>query len=208
MRLRGGCPLADRLRDVGGPTEQLRGYVRAILAVLRDPRLKAAEHAERREAAVRKALLDGFDASETARRVTGIRLPLTPGERDESARALAETLQAMLGRFALTLMGASLAVLERHGEAGVTYLAESVDGNHGTVQAVVLGKGYVDIPVTASMLRRGPRWLVYDLRVSDVSLIDNYRAQCDAILRRSSYSGLLERLRNKRDVTPSDAEPR
>jgi phospholipid transport system substrate-binding protein len=199
-------PLAERLRDDASPTDQLRGHIQALLAVLRDPTLKPAEHAERREAAVRKALLAGFDVSETARRVTSATPGLTPQERVESTRLLTETLSAVVSRFAVSLLGASLA--ERHGEAGVTYLRESVDGNDGVVHAVVLGKGYIDIPVTASMIRRGARWLVYDLRVEEVSLVENYRAQCEAILRRSSYPGLLERLRSKRDLVAADLELR
>ena len=200
--------LAERLRDAASPTEQLRGYIRALLGVLRDPALKVAGQAERREEAVRKALLTGFDVSETARRVTAATAALTAEERVESTRLLTETLRAVVGRFAAGLMGASLAVLERHGESGITYLDESIDGNQGVVRAVVLGKAYVDIPVTASMVRRGARWFVYDLRVSDVSLVQNYRAQCEAILRRSSYSGLLERLRSKRDLVTTNAEDR
>jgi ABC-type transporter MlaC component len=198
-------PVTERLREAPGPTEQLRGYIRALLVVLRDPALKPGE---RREAAVRNALLAGFDVSETARRVTAGTRALTPQERVESTRLLTETLRAVAGRFALHLMGASIPVLERHGESGVTYLDESVEGNDGVVRAVVLGKGYIDIPITASMVRRGVQWLVYDLRVSEVSLVENYRAQCEAILRRSSYSGLAERLRSKHDLVTGDIEIR
>ena len=61
--------------------------------------------------------------------------------------------------------------------------------------------------MTAWMVKRPPRWLVYDLRIDDTSLIGSYRAQCAAIVRQSSHATLLERLRAKRDGLDGEASP-
>jgi phospholipid transport system substrate-binding protein len=45
----------------------------------------------------------------------------------------------------------------------------------------------------------GGRWLVYDVLIQGVSLVSNYRAQFDQIIRTSSYEQLVERLK------PSDS---
>ncbi|MFQ5898535.1 MAG: ABC transporter substrate-binding protein [Candidatus Methylomirabilia bacterium] len=41
------------------------------------------------------------------------------------------------------------------------------------------------------MLRRGDRWLVDDVLIEGVSLVGNYRAQLNRIIRASSYDELV-----------------
>ena len=53
--------------------------------------------------------------------------------------------------------------------------------------------------VDARLVRRGDRWLVYDVAIGGVSLTGNYRAQFDRIIRRSSYAELVKQVAAKRD---------
>jgi phospholipid transport system substrate-binding protein len=46
------------------------------------------------------------------------------------------------------------------------------------------------------MTKAGANWLVHDVVVDGVSLIENYRAQVAHVLRASSYAGLVARLRS------------
>ena len=48
------------------------------------------------------------------------------------------------------------------------------------------------------MLRRGDRWVVYDVSVEGVSLVANYRAQFNKVIQTSSYQVLVDKLRSKR----------
>ncbi|HEU5322764.1 MAG TPA: ABC transporter substrate-binding protein, partial [Methylomirabilota bacterium] len=54
-----------------------------------------------------------------------------------------------------------------------------------------------EVPVDARMHRRGDRWLIYDITVENVSLINNYRAQFDRIIRTASYGELVRRLKSR-----------
>jgi phospholipid transport system substrate-binding protein len=54
--------------------------------------------------------------------------------------------------------------------------------------------------VVARLVRRGERWLVHDVVVGGVSLVGNYRAQFDRIIRTSSYDDLVKRLRTRGDL--------
>ena len=47
------------------------------------------------------------------------------------------------------------------------------------------------------MLKRNDRWLVYDVVIEGVSLINNYRTQFNKIIQTSSYQALVERMKNK-----------
>jgi phospholipid transport system substrate-binding protein len=50
------------------------------------------------------------------------------------------------------------------------------------------------------MLKRGDRWYIYDVLIENVSLIANYRAQFDKIIRTSSYGELVRRLRDRKQT--------
>jgi phospholipid transport system substrate-binding protein len=58
---------------------------------------------------------------------------------------------------------------------------------------VITEKG-TDIPVEYRMRRDGGRWLVYDVVIEGVSLVSNYRAQFDRIIRTASVGDLLKRM--------------
>ncbi len=47
------------------------------------------------------------------------------------------------------------------------------------------------------MIYLGKRWMVRDVTINGISLVPNYRAQFDRVIRGSSYPELLARLRVK-----------
>jgi phospholipid transport system substrate-binding protein len=53
------------------------------------------------------------------------------------------------------------------------------------------------------MQRRGDRWLVYDVMVEGVSLINNYRTQFDKIIQTSSYAELVRKLKAAEVTAPA-----
>jgi phospholipid transport system substrate-binding protein len=45
------------------------------------------------------------------------------------------------------------------------------------------------------MLKKGDRWLVYDVSVEGLSLIGNYRGQFNKIIETSSFQDLVKRMK-------------
>jgi len=62
----------------------------------------------------------------------------------------------------------------------------------------------IEIPVEARMFRRGDRWYIYDVSIEGISLVNNYRSQFNAIIQKSSYEQLVQRLRATREVSLND----
>ena len=79
----------------------------------------------------------------------------------------------------------------------VLYLGESVERDRAGVRTAIVGRGGRQIRLDHWMVYQGNRWLVRDITIDGVSLITNYRAQFDRVIRSSSYRGLLDRLREK-----------
>ena len=90
--------------------------------------------------------------------------------------------------------------IDRYGGERVSYVGESIDGDFAVVRARIVRKQGAEVPVDARLLRRGDRWYIYDIAVEDLSLVSYYRSQFSAIIQKSSYEQLVERLRMRRDA--------
>jgi phospholipid transport system substrate-binding protein len=49
------------------------------------------------------------------------------------------------------------------------------------------------------MLKRGDRWLVYDVIIEGVSLVGNYRTQFNKIIQTSSYPELIKKMKGRQE---------
>ena len=166
-----------------GPTDQLREYTDKVIKVLDDPALASTD----RRAAVRRVALEAFDSTETAKRVLARHWQArTPAERDEFIQLFAELLERTY-----------ITRINEYGGERIKYVSESIDGDLAIVRARILTKNGTEVPVESRMLKRGDRWLIYDVVIENVSLIANYRSQFDRIVRTSSYEELVRRLKTK-----------
>jgi phospholipid transport system substrate-binding protein len=90
--------------------------------------------------------------------------------------------------------------LSRIGEYGgerVQYVAERVDGEFATVRAQIVTAKGTQIPIEARVVRKGERWLMYDVLIENVSLVASYRSQFDRVIRTSSFEELVRRLKDR-----------
>ena len=77
----------------------------------------------------------------------------------------------------------------------VYYLGESVERDRAVVRTAIGTRGGRQVPLDHDMIYVGTRWLVRDVTINGISLVPNYRAQFDRVIRASSYRELLARLR-------------
>jgi phospholipid transport system substrate-binding protein len=172
------------------PTETLKNYSDVVLKILEDPALKAPERKNERRVAVRKVAEEIFDVSETAKRALGPHWnQRTPAEREEFVHLFADILETTY-----------ISRIDEYGGERVRYVGEKIDGDHAVVQTRVVTRKGTEVPVEARMLRRGDRWQIYDVILENVSLISNYRAQFDKIIRTSSYGELVKRLKDRKPL--------
>ena len=169
----------------GAPTEQLKASVDQIVKVLEDPALKAEARARDRRAAIRKEAEGVFDFTETAKRALG-----------RHWQALAEPdRQEFTALFTDLIERAYISKIERYSGERIAYAGEAVEGGLATVRTRFVTKQGTEIPVDYRMQQRGDRWLVYDVSVEGVSLINNYRTQFDKIIQTSSYAELVRKMK-------------
>jgi len=76
-------------------------------------------------------------------------------------------------------------------------VGEIVEGDRAEVRARLLGRKTQDVTVDARLVRRGDRWLVYDVAIGGVSLAGNFRSQFTKTIQDSSYDALVQRIEKK-----------
>ena len=159
-----------------------------LMSLLADPGLSRPGHEQVRHAAVGRIVEEAFDLREMTRRTLGPHWQgLTEAERAEFITLFGD----LLDRAYFTRIAAY------NGER-ITVLGDSIDGDLATVRTRIVTQQGTEIPVDYRMLRRGDRWVVYDVSIEGVSLVANYRAQFNRIIQTSSYQALVDRLRAKR----------
>jgi phospholipid transport system substrate-binding protein len=178
----------------GLPTDQLRAQIDRVIKTVEDPELKQSGKIGERRAAVRKIANETFDFPEMAKRALARHWqPRTPAERDEFVKLFAELLER-----------AYVSKIENYGGEKIAYNGDTIDGEAAMVKTKIITKQGTDIPVDYRMLKRGDRWLVYDVVIEGVSLINNYRTQFNKIIQTSSYQALVDRMKNKQNELLED----
>ena len=176
-----------RAATAGVPTEQLKLQIDRVLTALEDPTIKVDGKAAERRTRVRTIANDIFDWTETAKRSLARHWqPLTDAQRDEFVQLFGDLLER-----------AYISKIELYTGEQVTYAGEVVEGDQALVKTKIVTKQGSDVPIDYRMLRRGDRWLVYDVVIEGVSLVGNYRTQFNRLIQTSSYGDVVAKMRAK-----------
>jgi phospholipid transport system substrate-binding protein len=170
------------------PREQLDDFFREAATVLSE-----ASDASQAQNEISQLARRLFDVPGVAHRVLEPEWSaLSVVEREEFTRLFGDRL---LRGFLSIVRGK----LPRDRPPTVRLVGEEVgaSGRTALVRTTIRAKDGADVPFDYVMTKAGANWLVHDVVVDGVSLIENYRAQVAHVLRASSYAGLVARLRSE-----------
>ena len=173
----------------GPPTDQLKGAIERVLSTIENPALKGEGKVMDRRREVRKIANDIFDFGEISRRSLARHWQgLSDRDREEFIVLFGDLLERSY-----------VSRIEQYGGEKIQYTGEKVEGELAVVSSKIIAKGGTEVPVDYRMLRRGDRWLVYDVSIEGVSLVANYRTQFNKIIQTSSYKDLVKKMKAKQD---------
>jgi phospholipid transport system substrate-binding protein len=170
-----------------------------VVKILHDPALAGEHHGDQRRAAIGQVASEIFDFGDMAKRSLGQHWEKrTPAERVEFARLFTELIQRSY-----------IAKVDQHGSAArVTFLGETVDQDYAVVKTTIPLSNGSKMPLDYRMHSASGNWQVYDLSMDGISLLANYRAQFNKIIRTSSFAELVGRLKaNKAEFSAPSASP-
>jgi len=189
---------AAREAAAGPATDQLRGAIDRVVKVLEDPALKSQDRAADRRAVVRKIADDIFDFTEIARRSLARHWqPLGDKQRAEFISLFSDLLERSY-----------ISKIDLYGGEKIVYVGERIDGDLASVATRIITKNGTDVPIDYRLLKKGDRWLVYDVNIEGVSLVSNYRTQFNKIIQTASYNELVQKLKLKQEELTSNEEPK
>jgi len=171
----------------GEPTEDVRKTTDKLIAIISDPAMKSVDMAAERARRIRKAVDERFDWKEMSKRTLA---------RHWKKRTQLEK-EEFIDLFGKLLERTYLDKVEGYSGEKVLYVGERVDGNYGIVVVKIITKKDTEILVKYKLKKKGGKWLVYDISIEGVSLVNNYRKQFNSIMTRSSYEDLIKKLRTK-----------
>jgi phospholipid transport system substrate-binding protein len=180
----------------GAPTDQLKGAIDRVINTIESPALKGEGKVMDRRREVRKIANDIFDFGEISRRSLARHWQgLSDRDREEFIVLFGDLLERSY-----------VSRIEQYGGEKIQYTGEKVEGDLAVVSSKIIAKGGTEVPVDYRMLRRGDRWLVYDVSIEGVSLVANYRTQFNKIIQTSSYKDLVKKMKAKQDESVFEDE--
>jgi phospholipid transport system substrate-binding protein len=170
----------------GAPSDQLSAGIGRVLKIVGDPELEGDTKLDQRRSAIVAVASEIFDFGEMAKRSLGqYWAQRTLAERGEFVRL-----------FTTTIERAYISKVDQRGAGKMTVRGEQVEGPYATVRTTLPLSSGQEMPIDYRMHNIDDRWRVYDLSVDGVSLVANYRAQINKIIRTSSYEDLVAKFRS------------
>jgi phospholipid transport system substrate-binding protein len=173
----------------GPATETIQHVITAANRILTDPRTD--DRPFEKIAAIQRLVNEIVDWPAAAAHALGPEWALrTPAEQEEFTQLFADLAERTF------VMGvASRARIT--GGLQVAWLSERVNVDRAVVTTMMSGRNGSELPVEYRMARVNGNWRIRDLVLDGVSLVENYRAQVQAVLRRSSYGDLVAAMRSR-----------
>ncbi len=175
------------------PMTLIRNSMDQVIQIMKDPVLK--ENQELREQKLWETASSRFDFEEMARRSLGLHWrDRTPQEQSEFVELFSHLLhKSYVGKIA------------QYTDERVQYLGQEVSGARAEVKTALSTKGG-EISIEYRLLQKSSNWVIYDVVIEGVSLVNNYRNQFNRIVVSSGYKDLVRRMRTKWDELIKESE--
>jgi phospholipid transport system substrate-binding protein len=173
--------------NAGVPTDQVRGTVDRVLAILQDPKLKFKDKVSERRELLRRVIEARFDFAEMAKRSLGAEWRrLKPSQQQEFVELFTDLLR-----------DAYVADIESYKGEKVIYTRETQEDQFAAVHTMIRSPEGTEYSLEYRLQLIGKEWKAYDVVIENVSIVNNYRSQFARLINKSSYEGLIRALKEK-----------
>jgi phospholipid transport system substrate-binding protein len=172
------------------PTAYVRGILGKVMAIQNNPNLAGEAHKQARAQAIRQIIQQNFDFPLMAQDSLGaVYGRLGSGQRREFVDTFSYLFQDSYTRLVLNFLK----------QETVNYRRERLEDSRAQVDTTLVRTNEA-IPVEYLMHRASQGWILYDVIVDGVSILENYRTQFDQVIRTRSFDFLLGKMRAQRQA--------
>jgi phospholipid transport system substrate-binding protein len=188
------------MATAGEPTDLVRQVTDQVLNILENPQFQAPNRQAERQERLHKIAEQVFDWQEMAQRALAVHWrERTPQEQQEFVKLFRDLVEGIY------INRLESAIQEKR---EIQYVGEQVEGSRAAVKTSVLTKRNQQVPIEYRLHKADGRWLIYDVLVEGISLVNNYRSQFNRIITSSSYNELVQKMKNKQVDEPSGSPDR
>ncbi|MBU4233086.1 MAG: ABC transporter substrate-binding protein [Proteobacteria bacterium] len=166
------------------PTAYVRGILDQVMSLQNDP----AQSTQARSQAIHKIIERNFDFALMAKDSLGPTYErLSGGQRQEFTQTFSYLFQDSYARLVLNFLK----------QENIQYGRELPQGDKARVDTAIV-RTNENIPVTYLMHTTPQGWILYDVMVDGVSILQNYKTQFARVIRTNSFEFLLNKMQEQR----------
>ena len=166
------------------PTAYVRGILTQVMALQNDP----AQSPQARSQAIHRIIGRNFDFALMAKDSLGPTYErLSGGQRQEFTQTFSYLFQDSYTRLVINFLK----------KENIQYGRETSGGNKARVETTI-ARTNENIPVTYLMHTAPQGWVLYDVIVDGVSILQNYNTQFAQVIRTKSFEFLLNKMQEQR----------
>jgi len=170
----------------GEPMAQLSASINEFVTIMSNTSVAELQAAGLPEKA-RQLVFSRFDFSEMTRRSLGSHWKsLNQGEQREFVEALTHRLLVFYGK-----------TVRSTGNETIQFTREVRDGKQASVETKVISGNGDQTAIDYRLHDISGEWMVYDVVIANVSLVNNYRSQFERVIAKSSVHDLLRQMKNQ-----------
>jgi phospholipid transport system substrate-binding protein len=168
----------------GTPTTYVRGILEQVMGLQNDATLSTQARAQ----AIHQIIERNFDFALMAKDSLGSTYErLSGGQRQEFTRTFSYLFQDSYTRLVINFLK----------KENIQYGRELLEGDKARVDTAIV-RTNENIPVTYLMHTAPQGWMLYDVMVDGVSILQNYRTQFGQVIRTKSFEFLLNKMQEQR----------
>lgn len=166
------------------PTEYVRSILDRVMAIQSNNSLSQAERGRQ----IHQIVSSSFDFNEMAKDVLGGTYnQLSSGQRNEFIDTFRYLFQDSYTRMVLNYLK----------QENIQYGQARQEGGKAKVDTVIK-RPNESIPVTYLMHTASGGWILYDVNVDGVSILETYRSQFANVIRTKSFNYLIDKMKQQR----------
>ena len=170
----------------GEPMAQLSASINDFVSIMSNTSVAELRATGLPEKA-RQLVFARFDFSEMTKRSLGAHWKsLDQAEQREFVDAFTHRLLVAYGK-----------TVRSTGNEKVQFVREVRDGEQASVETQVVSGNGDQTPIDYRLHDVDGQWMVYDVVIDKVSLVNNYRSQFERVIAKSSVQDLLRRMKNQ-----------
>jgi phospholipid transport system substrate-binding protein len=178
---------AARAQEDSGAVAEVKSVLGAAMDIQTRPDLQGDSFTEERAKLVRKLIGDNFLAGEMAKESAGAYWD----KASQKQKTEFQELFTKLFQDSYTRM-----VLNHLKRESVEHTGEAPE-KEGVMVKTVIMRANEHIPVDYYVMKKGSRWLIADVVIDGVSIVENYRNSFGRVIQQETFEGLLKRMRTQ-----------